>query len=77
MPGSISMPFSDLLDPNTKAFLPIAELRKVFESKGVEPSRPIISTCGTGTTAAIINAALAVAGYGDEKKHRLYDGGWT
>jgi len=77
MPGSISMPFSDLLDPKTKAFMPIAELRKVFESKGVEPSRPIISTCGTGTTAAIIDAALHVAGYGDEKKHRLYDGGWT
>jgi len=77
MPGSISMPFSDLLDPKTKAFLPTAELRKVFESKGVEPSRPIISTCGTGTTAAIIDTALSEAGYGDERKHRLYDGSWT
>ena len=77
MPGSISMPFTDLLDPKTKAFLPTAELRKVFESRGVEPSRPIISTCGTGATAAIIDAALSVAGYGDEKKHRVYDGSWT
>lgn len=77
MPGSISMPFSDFLDPNTKAFLPTEELKKVFESKGVDPARPIISTCGTGTTAAIIDTALAVAGYGDQKGHRLYDGSWT
>src|SRR5450432_64466 len=60
IPGSISIPFSELLDPQTKAFLPVEELRKVFESKGVDPSKPIVSSCGTGTTAAIIDAALSV-----------------
>jgi thiosulfate/3-mercaptopyruvate sulfurtransferase len=77
MPGSISMPFSDLLDPTTKAFLSAEELKKVFQSKGVDPAKPIISTCGTGTTAAIIDTALNVAEYGDQKSHRLYDGSWT
>jgi thiosulfate/3-mercaptopyruvate sulfurtransferase len=60
MPGSISMPFSDLLDPKTKAFLPPQELKKVFQEKGVDPSKPVISTCGTGVTAAVIDAALSM-----------------
>lgn len=77
MPGSISIPFTNFLDPKTKAFLPAGELRKIFESRGVDPLRPIVSTCGTGTTAAVINAALDVAEYGDQKNHKLYDGSWT
>lgn len=77
MPGSKSLPFQELLDPNTKTYKSPEELRKVFEEKGVDPSRPIISTCGTGVTAAIIETALAVAEYGDPVKRRLYDGSWT
>ncbi|RFU32538.1 hypothetical protein B7463_g3795, partial [Scytalidium lignicola] len=59
MPGSISMPMTELLDP------------------GIDPQRPIITSCGTGVTAAVIDAALVEAGYGDESKRRLYDGSWT
>ena len=77
MPGSISMPMSELLDPKTKAFLPKEELVKVFQSKGVDPSKPIISSCGSGVTAAIIDAALGESGYAAEDKRRLYDGSWT
>jgi thiosulfate/3-mercaptopyruvate sulfurtransferase len=77
IPGSISIPFPELLDPNTKAFLPAAELTKVFEKKGIDPSRPIINSCATGVTAAIIDAAFTEVGFGDERKRRLYDGSWT
>jgi len=77
MPGSISVPVGELLDPKTKAFLPAAELRKVFESKGIDPQKPIITSCGTGVTAAVIEAALSETEYGDEKKRKLYDGSWT
>ncbi|KAK3675227.1 hypothetical protein LTR78_004736 [Recurvomyces mirabilis] len=77
IPGSTSIPVPDLLDPKTKAFLPAEELRKVFESKGVDPSKPVISTCGTGVTATVIDTALAVAGLGDERKRRVYDGSWS
>ena len=76
MPGSTSMPMSDLLDPTTKTFLPAEKLMKVFESKGVDPSRPIISSCGTGVTACIIDAALTEAGYPVENR-KVYDGSWT
>ena len=77
MPGSINIPMGDVLDPTTKTFLPKDELRKVFELKGVDPEKPLISSCGSGVTAAIIDTALEEAGYGDAEKHRIYDGSWT
>ncbi|TLS26343.1 hypothetical protein PpBr36_04567 [Pyricularia pennisetigena] len=77
MPGAINLPIDMLLDPKTKAFLPADQLRKVFESKGVDPSKPIVSTCGTGVTACIIDTALEVAQFGDPAKRKVYDGSWT
>ncbi|KAI0853342.1 thiosulfate sulfurtransferase [Daldinia vernicosa] len=77
MPGSINIPFSAVLDPETKAFLPKEQLQKLFEEKGVDPNKPIISTCGTGVTAAVIDTALEVAGYGSFETRRIYDGSWT
>lgn len=77
MPGSTSVPVLDLLDSQTKAFLPADKLRAVFESKGVDPTKPIISSCGTGVTAAVIDAALIEAGVGSNDGRRLYDGSWT
>jgi len=76
MPGSVSVPVSDLLDPIKKTILPGDELKKIFESKGIDPNRPIISSCGTGVTAAVIDAALSEAGY-SEQGRRVYDGSWT
>ncbi|RQM08824.1 hypothetical protein DH86_00002983 [Scytalidium sp. 3C] len=77
MPGSISLPMTELLDPEKKTMLPPDQLRKIFESKGIDPQRPIINSCGTGVTAAVIDAALIEAGYGEESRRRLYDGSWT
>jgi thiosulfate/3-mercaptopyruvate sulfurtransferase len=76
IPHSISVPVSSLLDVKTKALLPSSDLRALFKSKGIDPSKPIISSCGTGVTAAVIDAALVEAGYPSEKKG-LYDGSWT
>ncbi|KAF1811626.1 Rhodanese-like protein [Eremomyces bilateralis CBS 781.70] len=77
IPGSISVPVSDLLDPQTKTFLPAEQLIRVFKGKGVDPARPIITSCGSGVTAAVIDAALAAAKYGNEENRRLYDGSWS
>ncbi|KAI1500133.1 thiosulfate sulfurtransferase [Biscogniauxia marginata] len=77
MPSAINIPFSDVLDPETKAFLPKEKLKKLFEEKGVDPTKPIISTCGTGVTAVVIDTALEEAGYSPADKRRVYDGGWT
>ena len=77
MPGSTSLPFQELLHPETKTLLPAEELRKVFESRNLDPTKPIITSCGTGVTAAIIEAALKESDFGKANDRRLYDGSWT
>lgn len=77
MPGSINIPFNEVLDSTTKAFLPKDQLKKLFESKGVDPSKPIISTCGTGVTAVVLETALHEAGFGTPESRKVYDGSWT
>ncbi|CAI7607915.1 unnamed protein product [Penicillium manginii] len=77
VPGSRSLPFQQLLDPETKTYLPAEELRKVFEDNKVDANRTIISSCGTGVTASIIETALGEAEYGDANLRRVYDGSWT
>jgi thiosulfate/3-mercaptopyruvate sulfurtransferase len=49
MPGSISLPFTVLMDPahNGKMFLEEEKLIKVFSSRGIDLTRPIICSCGT------------------------------
>ena len=76
IPGSINIPFPELLDPETKAFLSPEELHKVFDQKGVDPAKPIISSCGTGVTAALLDTALKEVGY-ERERRRVYDGSWT
>lgn len=77
MPGSINIPFDAVLDPDTKAFLPLEQLKKIFQEKGVNPAKPIISSCGTGVTACVIETALSEAQYGTPETRKVYDGSWT
>ncbi|KAI1326158.1 thiosulfate sulfurtransferase [Xylariaceae sp. FL0255] len=77
MPGAISIPFNDVLDPTTKAFLPKEQLQKLFKEKGLDPEKPIISSCGTGVTAVVIDTALEEAGFSPAGRRRVYDGSWT
>ena len=76
MPGSISVPFTDVLDPKTKAFLPPEQLKQIFAKKGVGASDPIISSCGTGVTAVVLDAALSETGWQNPER-RVYDESWT
>lgn len=77
IPGSISVPFSELVDPVTKKLRSREELGKILLSKGVDPSDEVEKKlmCGTGVTAAVIESALQLAGFGGKKK--IYDGSWT
>ncbi|EQK97858.1 hypothetical protein G6O67_004001 [Ophiocordyceps sinensis] len=77
MPASLSIPFGALLDPETKAYPSPDKLRAIFEERGVGAEKPIISTCGTGVTACVIETALDVAGYGSPDTRKVYDGSWT
>lgn len=73
IPGSRNLPFGTLLQPDG-TMKPVAELRQVFDDAGVDLSKPAITTCGSGVTAAIISLALERIGH---RNHALYDGSWS
>ena len=50
------------------------QARAIFEAAGVDLSKPVITSCGSGVTAAILNLALTRMGKVD---HSLYDGSWS
>jgi thiosulfate/3-mercaptopyruvate sulfurtransferase len=73
MPGARNVPWRSLLtDQGT--LKPDDELRAVFRHAGVDPAHPIITTCGSGISAAILMLALEKIGAADVA---LYDGSWT
>ncbi len=72
IPGSKSLPFKNLLNPDG-TMLDVDGLRAAFATAGVDLSKPVITTCGSGVTAAILSLALERIGKTD---HSLYDGSW-
>src|SRR3546814_16766533 len=46
IPGSLNLPFTDLLDPKDKPFLPAERLPERFRGAGVDLNRPVVATCG-------------------------------
>jgi len=74
IPGSFNVPFGILSDPATGQLKPPEALRAAFEDAGVDLSRPMVTSCGSGVTAAVLNLALARIGYADTA---LYDGSWA
>ena len=61
MPGALSLPASDLIAAG-RLKPPQANCSQSSRSAGVDPDAPLITSCGSGVSAAIINLALAAAG---------------
>jgi len=73
MPGACNLPFGDLIDADGR-LVSDEQIRELFEAAGVDLSKPLTTTCGSGVTAAILTLALTVIGHDDLS---LYDGSWT
>lgn len=73
IPGSLNLPFSRLLTDDGR-FLPAPALRQAFEAAGVDLSRPIVTTCGSGVSAAVLFLGLHLLGC---PRLALYDGSWS
>jgi thiosulfate/3-mercaptopyruvate sulfurtransferase len=73
MPGAHNIPFNELLAADG-TMLPPEDLRARFAAEGADGSRPVVTTCGTGVTAAVLVLGHAVAGLPEAA---LYDGSWT
>jgi thiosulfate/3-mercaptopyruvate sulfurtransferase len=72
MPRARNVPVTSLSENGE--LLPLDRLKAVLEGAGLVLSRPIVTSCGSGVTAAVITLALNSVGHGD---NRLYDGSWT
>jgi thiosulfate/3-mercaptopyruvate sulfurtransferase len=73
IPGSKNVPYRAVLNQDGTMKDP-AGIRAAFEDAGVDLSKPVITTCGSGVTAAILFLALDRIGHMD---HSLYDGSWS
>ena len=72
MPGAVSLPAASLVANGE--LKPAADLRDMFAGAGLDLSKPIATTCGSGVTASTLMLALKVAGAGDVA---VYDGSWA
>lgn len=72
MPGALNLPFPEILNPDG-TMKRGADLESAFRAAGVDLDRPVVTSCGSGVTAAILSLGLAVLG----KPSRLYDGSWA
>jgi thiosulfate/3-mercaptopyruvate sulfurtransferase len=73
MPGALNLPFDTVVNPDG-AMKTADELRRLFEAASVDLARPIVTTCGSGVTAATLALALARLGREDVA---VYDGSWA
>ena len=73
MPGARNLPFTEVLDAD-KRLLGTEAILAQFAAAGVDLDRPVVTSCGSGVTAAVLNLALARAGKADVA---IYDGSWA
>lgn len=74
IPGSINVPFSSVLDPDTGLYLSSQSISQVLDEKAPQwRERPVIASCGSGYAATVILLALAEMG----KTARLFDGSFA
>jgi thiosulfate/3-mercaptopyruvate sulfurtransferase len=72
MPGALNLPMKSVLDDKGRLKRGNT-LTSAFHDAGVVLDRPIVTTCGSGVTAAVLTLALAELG----TDSRLYDGSWA
>jgi thiosulfate/3-mercaptopyruvate sulfurtransferase len=72
IPGALNVPSGTLVANGEMK--PAAELQKIFAEAGVDLESPIITTCGSGITAAALALALEIAG---ARNIAVYDGSWA
>lgn len=75
IPGSINLPFVELMNPNDNfTFKSADEMGAAFEAAGVDISKPIATSCGSGITASVTAFCLYLLG---KEEVPVYDGSWA
>jgi thiosulfate/3-mercaptopyruvate sulfurtransferase len=74
IPNAINIPWADLIDPESGAFIPSDALAARFKAAGINLQRPIVSTCGSGITSCVVALGLFLIGH---RTAAVYDGSWA
>jgi thiosulfate/3-mercaptopyruvate sulfurtransferase len=73
MPGARNVHYASLLKADG-ALKPVDQIADEFRAAGIDLAKPVITSCGSGITAAILSLGLTLTGARD---HALYPGSWT
>ncbi|XSG82489.1 MAG: 3-mercaptopyruvate sulfurtransferase [Methyloligella sp. ZOD6] len=73
IPGAHNVPFRTLIDEDG-TLKSREELEAIFHAAGVDVHKPVVTSCGSGVSAAVLALALAVIG---NRRAAVYDGSWT
>jgi thiosulfate/3-mercaptopyruvate sulfurtransferase len=73
IPGSRNLPYNQLVQSDG-TLLPPEALQKRIAAAGVDPTRPVVATCGSGVSACALIHALHLLGH---QQASLYDGAWA
>jgi thiosulfate/3-mercaptopyruvate sulfurtransferase len=74
IPGSLNLPYNNLFDASTGTMKSLDQLRAAFLGAGAKLDAPIVTSCGSGVSAAVLTLALYRLGV---ENPALYDGSWT
>ncbi len=73
MPGARNLPYATLFSDDG-TFADERRLEEIFGTLGIDPQKPVITSCGSGVTACSLALGLNLLGRGDV---RVYDGSWV
>lgn len=74
IPGSRNLPYTELFDPGTGVMKPLDDIRAAFTRVALDLAKPVVTTCGSGVSAAVLTLALYRLGV---RGSALYDGSWS
>lgn len=74
IPGSSNLPFTRLIDPDDQTVVDVDDIRARFTESGIDPTRPVVCSCGSGVTACVLALGLDLIG---AKNVSVYDGSWS
>lgn len=73
IPGSVNIPHGEFFNADG-TWKSADDIKALFDGAGIDLANPVVTTCGSGMTAAVVSFAAGVAG---GEKVALYDGSWS